>query len=40
MELRDYQIDIANKGLKILKEKRIVYLAMQVIKKKNVYLYS
>ena len=30
MELRDYQIDIANKGLKILKEKRIVYLAMEV----------
>lgn len=28
--LRDYQIEIANKGLKILKEKRIVYLAMQV----------
>ena len=40
MELRDYQIDIANKGLKILKEKQIVYLAMEVIKKKNVYLYS
>jgi hypothetical protein len=30
MELRDYQIDIANQGLKILKEKRLVYLAMQV----------
>ena len=30
VELRSYQIDIANKGLKILKEKRIVYLAMQV----------
>ena len=30
MELRDYQIDIANKGLKILKEKRLVYLAMEV----------
>jgi hypothetical protein len=28
--LRDYQIDLANKGLNILKEKRLVYLAMQV----------
>ena len=30
MKLRDYQIDIANQGLKIIQEKRIVYLAMQV----------
>lgn len=30
MELRDYQIDISNKACDILKEKKIVYLAMSV----------
>jgi len=30
MELRDYQIDIAERGLKILQEHKILYLALQV----------
>jgi hypothetical protein len=30
IELRDYQIDISRKGAKILSEKKIVYLSMQV----------
>ena len=30
MELRDYQIDIANRGLEIINEFGVVYLAMQV----------
>lgn len=30
MQLRDYQVDIANKGVNILKSKRIVYYALEV----------
>jgi superfamily II DNA or RNA helicase len=30
MQLRDYQVDIANKGVKILKSKGIVYYALEV----------
>jgi hypothetical protein len=37
--LRDYQTEISHKANIILKEKRIVYLMMQVIKKEFVYLH-
>ena len=29
-QLRDYQVDIANKGYEILKQYNIVYLALEV----------